>query len=707
MRFAIVSLAFALFALPVSSHPSAPGDGPKEWTIEAGDAVYSVSPDGNGTVKSDWFGPAQGFRPGGSHLGDEVPVRGGLVGNLACVEVVFPDAVRDIELVFVKAGVTEAGGCRTLAIEQKDRHYPLTVISYIRAIPESGVFEKWTELRNDGKKSVTVENLQSGGFFLPRGEYDLTTLPGYWGSEFVPETAPLTTGTKTIEVRDFKSYGSSYFAVNPRGDADRVWFGMVNYSGNWRVDFNKRFNAGLQVSGGINHWDSSWELKGGAVLSTPKIVIGYTGEGVEGAAGRLSSYVRSHLLPAHKSDRLRPVLYNSWYATTFNINIEQQLVLARAAKEIGVEVFVVDDGWFKGRVDDKHGLGDWTVDLERFPQGLEPLISEVNELGMDFGIWVEPEMVNPNSDLFRKHPDWILHFPNREQSLSRNQAVLNLAREDVYQYLLKSMTDLLANNNIKYLKWDHNRPISQPGWPGETPARQREVRMRYMDNLYRLIGELTAHFPEVWFENCSSGGGRVDGGMLSLADMCWTSDNTDAVDRQFIQYGYMSAFPANTMICWVTEEDWHQLGLSLEYKFDVSMQGVLGIGENIGKWDAHEKETAAKKIALYKDIRWIVQNGTPHRLISPYTGGRTALQYMSGSGAEGVLMMYNRQADIPMVTEGGRASQKMKLQGLQPDETYSVEGYGGTYKGAYLMETGLDWTVYGGYTSRILKIERK
>ena len=356
------------------------------------------------------------------------------------------------------------------------------------------------------------------------------------------------------------------------------------------------FNDRLQVTGGINFWDTKWILNPETILTTPKFILGYTYSGSEGASQDLRAYISQTILPKQWRNKPRPIIYNSWYATTFNVSEQQQLKLAEVAKEIGVELFVIDDGWFKGRIDDHGGLGDWTVDKKKFPDGLQPMIKKINDMGMDFGIWVEPEMVNPNSDLYRAHPDWAFYFPHRTAHEMRNQLTLNLAREDVYQYLLKSLTALLSENNIKFIKWDHNRTLTEPGWPNAPVAMQQEVRIRYINNLYRLIDTLRSRFPEVQFEDCSSGGGRVDPGLLSRMDQAWASDNTDPVNRLFIQYGYLSAFPANTMVGWVTDEDWHRQKPSLDYRFDVSMSGVLGIGLILQNWNLLRKKNREKKI---------------------------------------------------------------------------------------------------------------
>lgn len=385
------------------------------------------------------------------------------------------------------------------------------------------------------------------------------------------------------------------------------------------------------------------------------------------------------------------------------MNEEQQLAIAKVAKEIGVEMFVIDDGWFKGRVNDRGGLGDWTVDKNKFPNGLKPLIKKINDMGMDFGIWVEPEMVNPNSDLYRTHPDWIFYFPNRPKTLGRSQFMLNLAREDVCQYLYKSLSTLLREHNIKYLKWDMNRHLTEPGWPSAPTKKQREVRIRYTENLYRLVDELKKEFPHVLFETCSSGGGRVDLGMLSRMDVAWASDNIDPLDRIYIQYGYLSAFPANSMVSWTGGENWHDMNYSLNFRFDVAMSGVLGIGNNITSWKSDEIAIAKEKIALYKEIRPLVHNGILYRLSSPFESTHSILEYVSPKGEEAVVFCYNVSEQIDVSTRCLVEKKRLRFKGLNPDSFYQVDDR--KYSGSYLMNTGIDYALHGICKSKIIRVK--
>jgi alpha-galactosidase len=698
-----------------------PTSAPKGWIVSTRSATYQIIVDDKGVVKPVFFGtrPAKDQARNAAWFQgvDEVPVRGGYPGKTPMLEVVFSDQVRDLDLVFVDGEMTSIDGKPALKIRQKDRHYPIEVESYIRVIADVDVLEKWSVVRNTGKKDpIKVENFQSGSIVLPADEYQLSHLAGKWGHEFQLQKTRLTPGVKTLQAVDFKSFANpAWFMLRPDGSKDPfsgpAWYGSIQYSGNWRIDFNQFYDRNVQVTSGIHFWDTEINLKAGVSFETPKFIIGYTDKGAEQAAQNLSAYVRRNVLPAEHRNDLRPVLYNSWYATEFHVNEEQQLALAKVAKDVGVELFVIDDGWFKGRVNDRAGLGDWGVDKTKFPNGLSPMIKKINDMGMDFGIWIEPEMVNPNSDLYRKHSDWVFHFPNRKRAESRNQLMLNLAREDVYQYLLQSFTKLLKEHNIKFIKWDHNRTLSEPGWPGVPADQQRAVRIRYIENLYRLVDELKKQFPDVWFETCSSGGGRADYGMLARMDQAWASDNTDPVSRLFIHHGYLSMLPANTMVSWVTREDWHQQ-TGLDYKFDVSMSGVLGIGNDLTKWGEAEKNIARQKVALYKQIRPLVQQGIAYRLVSPYEENRSAVQYTAEDGTSSVLFCYNMAHYLNQSKIETRGNRTIQLKGLRPDRRYKIEKPGleaaaqdkQEYTGDFLMNVGIAWPVNGSYKSQVLVI---
>ncbi|MFB3785381.1 MAG: alpha-galactosidase [bacterium] len=697
---------------------------PKTWTLRTDSSVYQLAVASDGVVIPVYYGPAADWLAAhdaplrvnnkvGSEI-REVPFRGGFVNQTPALEVVFAERTRDTELVFVRDEIVEQDGYPALRLEMEDKAYGLHVTEWIRLIPELDLIQKWLELHNAGGQPVHVENAQSGSVWLQPDEYDLYHLSGRWGWECMLQKTRLTPGVKTLQTRTFRFYENPpWFAVGPAGAVSEtegnVWFGGVEWTGDFRLDFDKKIAGQLQIVGGINFWDAAWTLRPGETFTTPKILFGFSREGLGGVSHRLHDYARQHLLRPRFRQQVRPLLYNSWYATTFNITEAQQLALADVAKDLGVELFVIDDGWFKGRKDDLAGLGDWVVDPEKFPNGLRPMIEKIRRKGMEFGIWVEPEMVNPDSDLYRAHPDWAFHYPTRIRHESRNQLMLNLAREDVYQYLLDSLSTLLRENPISFIKWDYNRDLADPGWPDADPDTQREVRIRYFYNLNRLVRELENRFPDVWFECCSGGGGRISYGWLSQMDQFWTSDNTDPADRVMIQYGYLHGFPACAMVGWITNEDWHSARPSLKFRFHSSMCGVLGIGEDLTKWNADQRREAAGLVQLYKEIRPVVQFGDVHRLISPFETTRAALEYVTKDASEAVVFLFNLQETLPGSTPTSRMYQSVRLRGLDPQAEYEVTGDTRTLKatGETLMNAGIPWIPRGNYSSALLRVKKR
>lgn len=695
---------------------------PLIWRIETKSSAYEMGVANDGVVVPLYYGPKgriHELRDAplkvdpliGSKI-REVPYRGGFVEQTPGLEVRYADHTRDCELTYDAYTITELDHHPCLQIDMIDKAYRLRVSAFMRVISDNDILEKWISVKNESDQTVVIENAQSGSIRLEPDQYELLHFSGRWANEFMMHQTRLTPGVKTLQVRDFFSWTSPWFAVMPEDQTGEhqglVWFGQVAYAGNWRMDFDKSSEGSLQVIGGINFWDTSVTLDAGETFESPKLIIGFSPEGLNGASQRLHAYIQNDVIRKETRHQIRPVLYNSWFATEFNVEESQQIKLAERARQIGVELFVIDDGWFKGRVNDKAGLGDWEVDKAKFPDGLSPFIKKINEMGMDFGIWIEPEMTNKDSDLYRAHPEWVLHYPKRVAHEHRNQLMLNLAREDVYAYLLEQFDKLLSENNIAFIKWDRNRAITEPGWPAAAPDVQQEVRIRYIENLYKLIDTLQARHPKVIFETCSGGGGRINLGMLSRMDQAWPSDNTNPTDRVMMQYAYLNAFPANTMASWVTDVDWHKTNPSLEYRFDVAMAGVLGIGSDITKWSEQDLQTAKAKIALYKEIRDVVQNGTLFRLQSPFETQRGVLQYVSADRAKSVVFMYNMWDTIKLSTPATKTYQHVRLKGLDAEAVYQISDYWGrSASGQTLMNIGLPWSAYGDANSKIFVLEKK
>jgi alpha-galactosidase len=696
-------------------------DNPKGWLIETDNSVYQLFITNDNKLRQVYYGHKKDKRfvhdnPSWTNSIDEVPARGGNAQKTPAVEVIFEDGNRDIDLIYESGEIIMDEGLPVLKIIQKDSYYPLKIISYFKVYKEFDIIEKWISVENmDKSDKILIENLLSGGIVLPDDNYYLTYLSGSQMNEFQIQQTPLTPGLKTIESRAFKTnQNAPWFMIeteNTKKDDGSVWFGSIHYSGNWALLFDKAFNNVLQVIGGINFWDTNWTLRPGETFTTPKMTFGYSNKGTDLASINLSNYIRKHILPVNFRNELRPVLYNSWEATYYNVNEQQQKKLANYAKEIGIELFVVDDGWFKDRTDGKSssGLGNFDVDKEKFPNGLKPLIDHVHNLGMQFGLWVEPENINPNSDVYRTHPDWIFQFPNRNTSEKRK--TLNLANEGAYNYLLNSLIKLLEENEIDFIKWDQNNYLLDPGWKNAPDHLDREARIRHIQNVYKLVTELRKKFPKVIFETCASGGGRVDLGMLSLMDQAWTSDNTDPLDRLFVQHGFLKMLPPNVMGAWVTSMTRHQ-EVPLEYRFDVSMGGVLGVGANISNWTVSNKEVAIKKIKLYKTIRPIIQFGNYYSIISPFEKNRTASQYVSQDRNCSVVFCFNMAHYLSGSQYRDRGNSNLKLKGLLSDYLYIVKDSSndkemGTYSGDYLMNIGLRWPVENkALKSKILLIDR-
>ena len=354
----------------------------------------------------------------------------------------------------------------------------------------------------------------------------------------------------------------------------------------------------MRVTGGFNDFDFGYLLKPGESLETPAFYGGFTDQGFGESSRIMHAFEREEILPDRAAPHPRPVLYNSWEATTFNVNEAGQKQLADKAARIGVELFVMDDGWFGQRNDDHAGLGDWTVNPQKFPNGLKGLIDYVNGLGMKFGLWVEPEMVNPNSDLYRAHPDWAMHFNDRPRSEARNQLILNMARDDVRDHIFGVLDKLVSENHIEFLKWDMNRHFGEPGWPEVPVAEQKEIWVKYVDNVYDIIDRLRAKHPGLEIESCSGGGGRLDLGILKRVDEVWTSDNTEAFDRLRIQEGFTNAYAPKVMMAWVTDvPNLNGRSTPLKYRFLVAMQGSLGIGSNLNHWTDADFALASRMVA--------------------------------------------------------------------------------------------------------------
>jgi alpha-galactosidase len=690
-----------------------PAREPRLWTVDTPNTSYVVALDDHDRLHGLHWGP--GLTPEqASALLDlpESPFRPVVDGRDARldlstasafryghngIQVRFADGTRDLELAFTEAA--EVDGALTLAFT--DRHYPLEVRSTYRAFADTDVIERSVTLRNNGTESIEIIRADSATWVLPELETPrLSQLHGEWGAETQLTRTTVPRGETVIgSRRGITGHQSNpWIAVDDGQTTEtrgQVWSTTLAWSGTWRVTVEKTPRGRVTVSTGFGHDPVSIRLRGGETLETPVSAGLHTEGGFAAAASAWHEYALAHVLP--HPDEVRPILYNSWEATEFDFTAEDQTRLAERAAAMGCELFVMDDGWFGARVNDRAGLGDWTPNPDRFPDGLGPLIEHVHGLGMRFGIWVEPEMVNPDSDLYRAHPDWVYHQPHRRRSEVRQQLVLNLARPDVAEWIHARLDELLSDNEIDFVKWDMNRPFTEAGWPGaDDPDR---LWFDHTRNLYAILDRLRADHPALRIESCSSGGGRVDFGILRRTDQVWTSDNTDAVDRIAIQEGFAQVYPARVMGAWVTDSPnpLTRRAVPLEFRFHVAMAGVLAVGGDLRVWSGEDLARGAELVADYKRIRPAVQLGRRHPLRA---GAVAGVQYDRGD--QTVVLAWRKARAF------GYSDPLLKLHGLDPDARYRERGTGRVHHGALLRAHGLDLRLDpADYASTMIELVRE
>ncbi|MFC6646518.1 alpha-galactosidase [Granulicella cerasi] len=639
---------------------------------------------------------------------------GGLLAESA-LKITFADGDRDLVLRYQSHTLRKDG----VDVLLRDLSREVYVTLHYTIDADTGILARSATVENRTKATFTVEQASAAQWNLPASaEYQLRYLAGRWAGEDQLESRSVTPGSTVLESRRGTTGHefAPWFAL-ARNSAvterdGEVWFGSLAWSGSWRITVEQDPMQQVRITGGYNPFDFAYPLKPGERLETPIFYGGVTQHGY-GDMSRLESlYQRRHILPHGPNPKPRPVLYNSWEATEFRVSEANQMALAEKAAAVGVERFVMDDGWFSTRKNDRAGLGDWWVDKQKFPQGLKPLIEKVHDLGMDFGLWVEPEMVNENSEIYRQHPDWIIHFEGRPSSQARHQFVLNLALPAVQEHLFQVLDTLVTDNDIAFLKWDANRNWSEPGWPQAPVAEQKKLYVEYVRGYYALLRKLREKHPKLEIESCSGGGGRVDLGVMALTDEVWPSDNTDPFDRLLIQDGFSYAYTTQAMMAWVTDSpNWvNHRSTSLEYRFLSSMQGSLGLGADLTKWSAEDVATARHMITEYKNIRSTVQQGRLYRLVSPRSGSDfSSTEYVSGDGKQAVVFafLHSQQMGYP-------APQSLP-EGLDPAAFYTIRMISGKLtkgtparaSGAFWMQAGLHFELNGDYSAAAAELSRE
>ncbi|KAA2242957.1 alpha-galactosidase [Chitinophaga agrisoli] len=619
-------------------------------------------------------------------------------------------------LQYVSHTVKQTGDVTETAITLKDALYPIQVKLYYQAFAKDNIIKSWTEISHNEKRAVNISRYASSMLYWKRAQYFLTEFSGDWAREVNMSTAPLNFGKKIIDSKlgsRADLHVSPFFTVGlgdtPHENEGQVLMGTLAWTGNFRFTFEVDNEHNLRVISGINPEASDYALDPGKVFTTPAFIFTLSNQGTGKGSRDLQRWARDFQLKDGHGDRL--TLLNNWESTGFDFNEPKLDSLMEEAKYLGVDMFLLDDGWFGNkypRHSDTQGLGDWQVTSSKLPNGVPALVKAATQAGVKFGIWIEPEMVNPKSELFEKHPDWVIMLPNRERYYYRNQLVLDLSNPAVQEHVFNVVDHLMTENpQLAYMKWDCNSPITNIYSP-YLKDRQNNLYVDYVRGLYKVLDRIKAKYPNLPMMLCSGGGGRTDYEGLRYFTEFWPSDNTDPVERLFIQWGYSQFFPAKAVAAHVTS--WNH-DASIKFRVDAAMPYRLGFDINVKELRPKEQTFCQSAVATYNRIKNISYNGDQYRLLSPYEGNHTALMYVSETQKQAVLYAYDiypRYAEIlyPLQCQGLDPAKKYRVReinlmpGDKPAEAFNDK----VYSGDYLMQVGLDVFTATKLHSRILEL---
>ncbi len=606
----------------------------------------------------------------------------------ASVEVVLPDGSNTADFIFQSYNALEEkpeipglpsaydqnGRAKTHVFELADEVLGLSLRLYYTVFYDCDVICRRTELVNRSGAKVAVKRAMSMQLDLKQTDLTLITFTGAWALERQLQEKPLSTG---IFVNDSKT-GLSSARANPfvmlrQNEATEhtgeVYAFNLIYSGNHAEIIEVTHGGKTRVLTGVNPATFQWTLENGESFFTPEAVMTFSHEGLNGVSQHMHAFVNEHIVRGAWKNRERPILINTWEGCYFDFDEHKLLSMAKTAAKLGIELFVLDDGWFGERNDDKRALGDWTVNKKKLPHGLDGLQKRLKAMGLEFGLWVEPEMVSENSALYRAHPDWAIKLPNREPALGRAQLVLDLTREEVRRNLTDAMTSVFSSADISYIKWDCNRNFSDMYTPTLPPERQGEFFHRYVLGLYEVLSTLTARFPNILFEACSAGGNRFDLGMLCFMPQVWASDNTDPVSRLTIQEGTSYGYPQSVIGAHVSQSP-HSPTLRatpIETRFNVAAFGAFGYELDVSELTPFDKNCITRQIAFFKEHRKLFQFGKFYRMVSAFKSDRPVWAAVSADGREALAGFYQKTA------EAAHAHDVLRLSGLDPDALFEVK----------------------------------
>ena len=592
----------------------------------------------------------------------------------------------------------------TLEITLKDADLDLEVVLFYTAFEKANAITRSVRVQNQGKEDLRIEKILSACLDMDNENFSMLSLHGTWARERHIQTGELHYGKQVISsARGESSHQEHPFiALVTNGteqENGKVYAMHFVYSGNFMAETELCQFDNLRMTMGINPEEFSWLLTPGEEFQAPEVVMVYSGNGLGAMTRSYHDFYRNHLIRSKFKYEKRPILINNWEATYFDFNTDKLLAIARQAKECGIEMLVMDDGWFGKRNFDNCSLGDWKVNEKKITGGLKHLVDEVNKIGLQFGIWFEPEMISPDSDLYRAHPDWAIQIAGREATQSRNQYVMDLSRPEVRDYAYECVASILRSANIAYVKWDMNRQLSDLGSSYLPKERQQELFHRYVLGVYELQERLVTEFPDLLLENCSGGGARFDPGMLYYSPQIWCSDNTDAVERLMIQEGSALIYPLSVIGAHVSDCPNHSVGrvTPFETRGHVALAGTFGYELDITKIPEEDRVLIPEQTVTYNKYRHLIQQGEYYRIASYRENHKYDCWALSSQDKKEVLVTYVQVLGVP-----NSHSRKVFLRGFDPKTTYRLEGTEETYTGEMLMKGGfLMKDFWGDFKSRL------
>lgn len=611
----------------------------------------------------------------------------------------------------------EKESCRTLEITCEDQVLHLQVILSYSIFADTDAIARSVKIVNAGEEAVYLTKVLSACMDMDNEEYEMITLHGSWARERGIQTRQIMKGKQSVcSVRGESSHQEHPFMAwkkkNTTEEEGEIYAMNFVYSGNFLAQIEADQFGSIRAVMGIHPDNFCWKLESGECFQAPEVICIYSAQGIGGMTRNFHDLYREHLIRGAYKDKKRPILINNWEATYFEFNTQKLLDIARQASELGIEMLVMDDGWFGHRNDDNSSLGDWQVNESKIDGGLKSLVEEVNKLGMKFGIWFEPEMISPDSELYRAHPDWAIQIPGRRGSLSRNQYVLDLTRKEVRDYVYDMVAAVLHSANIEYVKWDMNRQLSDLGSYGLPADRQGELLHRQVLALYEMQDRLTREFPNLLLENCSGGGARFDPGMLYYSPQIWCSDDTDAVERLSIQAGTAMVYPLSTMGAHVADCPNHTVGrvTPFETRGYVALAGTFGYELDVTKIPEADRNMIPQQVAMYHQYNDLVRQGDYYRIAHYAENHYYDCYEVVAKDKSEALITY-----IQVLNRPNFHSRRIRIPGLDPDKTYVIENTKDwpeieqtQYRGDALHYAGINIPpIQGDFQGRLLHLKAR